>query len=95
MNSLSFLAIAIVVSIVGSVYWVLRNRTPTSPYSSIDKFTDRMSALDPSSPDGFSVIHRPTKDSNPEDGPSSDDAATDESPSDVPSVEPSEGGNDG
>ena len=46
---LFFLALAIVLSIVGSVVIALRHRRPDTLHGSVDEFAERMKALAPNS----------------------------------------------
>lgn len=59
MGNLIFLVVAVVLSVVGSVWLWLRTRPPTSVMSSIDGFRQEMSAL---------AGERPTAAGHPSDG---------------------------
>jgi hypothetical protein len=47
MSALLFLAVAVVVSVIGSVIVLIRNRSPRSVEQGIDDFAERMRALQP------------------------------------------------
>jgi hypothetical protein len=47
MNALLFLAAALVVSVIGSLIVLIRNRSPRSMDQGIDDFAERMRALEP------------------------------------------------
>jgi len=47
MNALAFLAIALIISLVGCIVLYLRSRQPTSLESGIDAFKREMQALSP------------------------------------------------
>ena len=47
MNALLFLAVAVVVSVIGSIIVLIRNRSPRSMDHGIDDFAQRMRALQP------------------------------------------------
>jgi hypothetical protein len=47
MNALLFLAAAVVVSLIGSLIVMIRNRSPRSDDQGIDDFAERMRALEP------------------------------------------------
>jgi hypothetical protein len=47
MSALLFLAAALVVSVIGSLIVLIRNRSPRSMDQGIDDFAERMRALEP------------------------------------------------
>jgi hypothetical protein len=47
MSALVFLAAAVVVSLIGSLIVLIRNRSPRSMDQGIDDFAERMRALEP------------------------------------------------
>lgn len=47
MSNLVYLVVVVALSAVGLLALWARNRTPTSPRSSVDQFSDRMRALAP------------------------------------------------
>jgi hypothetical protein len=47
MSALLFLAVAVVVSLIGSLIVLIRNRSPRSMDQGIDDFAERMRALEP------------------------------------------------
>jgi hypothetical protein len=51
MNALLFLAAALVVSLIGSLIVLVRNRSSRSDDQGIDDFAERMRALEPDEPE--------------------------------------------